>query len=122
MTETTSSPQASGGASPLHTTRALLHLIAVVFVTAWGFLGWELPLPGILVGIGAFVLSLLVWALFLSPKPVLHTDRFGQALIELLLVAAGIGAMLAIGVWWWIAVLYGLVAVVVGYITSMRGA
>ena len=47
------------------------------------------------------MLTVVIWALFLSPKPVLRTDRFGQALIELLLIAGAVGALLSLGVHWW---------------------
>ena len=66
------------------------------------------------------MLSLVVWALFLSPKPVLQTDRFGQALIELMLLAAGVGAMLALGVNWIIATAFGVVGALLGFVSSLR--
>ena len=100
--------------------RALFHLAAIVIVTVWGFLDWELPFPGIFVGIGALALSLLVWALFLSPRPVLRTDRFGQALIELLLLAGAVGALLTLGAPWWIAAPFGLIGAVLGYFASAK--
>lgn len=100
--------------------RGLLHLIAVISVTAWGFLAWDLPLPGVFVAIAAFGTSVALWALFLSPRPVLRTDRFGQSLIELLLLAAAVAALLTIGVPWIVAVLYGLIGAVLGYIATSR--
>ena len=99
--------------------RGLFHLTAIVTITLWGFRGWEMPFPGILVGLGLLALSVLLWALFLSPRPVLATDRFGRALIELLLLAAGVGAMLGLGVNWIIAVAFGVVGAALGFITSI---
>lgn len=100
--------------------RGLFHLTAIVTITIWGFVGWEMPYPGILVGLGLLALSVLLWALFLSPRPVLATDRFGRALIELLLLAAGVASMLGLGVNWVIAVAFGVVGATIGFITSIR--
>lgn len=100
--------------------RGVAQVAAIVIVTIWGFLDWAWPFPAILTGIGTLVLGVLLWALFLSPRPVLRTDRFGQALIELLLFAAAVFALLALGVAWWIAVLFGLAAAAVGFIASSQ--
>lgn len=100
--------------------RGLFHLTAIVMITVWGFTGWDMPFPGILVGLGLLALSVLIWALFLSPKPVLATDKFGRALIELLLLAAGVASMLGLGVNWMIAVAFGVVGATLGFITSIR--
>lgn len=100
--------------------RSAWHLLVVVFVAIWGFVDWAWPWPGMLTGIGFTLLAVLIWALFLSPKPVLHTDRFGQGLIELLFIASGVGALLAIGVPWVVAVIFGLVGAVLGYIVPAR--
>ncbi|NLA65327.1 MAG: DUF2568 domain-containing protein, partial [Leucobacter sp.] len=62
---------------------SLVHALSVGIIAAWGCLSWPLPWPGLVTGFGALVLAVLLWALFLSPRPVLHTDRFGQSLIEL---------------------------------------
>lgn len=100
--------------------RGLFHLTAIVTLTIWGFSSWAVPFPGILIGLGVLAVSVLLWALFLSPKPVLATDRFGRALIELLLLAAGVGAMLGLGVHWIIATAFGVVGATLGFITSIR--
>jgi len=96
--------------------RGVCHLIALIAITWWALVEWAFPWPGLLAGIGFFVLVVLVWALFLSPRPVLRTDRFGQALVELLLIAGAVGALLGLGVHWALAVLYGVIAAVLGYI------
>lgn len=100
--------------------RGIFQLVAVVSVTVWGFLSWPLPFPGIFTGIGFLLLSCVLWAVFLSPRPVLRTDRFGQALIELLLLAAAVAALLDFGIFWVIPVAYGLAGAVVGYIASTK--
>ena len=120
MSSETISSKNTGAQQALLVARGIFHLATVAIVTVWGFLDWELPFPGILVGIGALVLSVLIWALFLSPKPVLHTDRYGLALIELLFLASGAGALLALGVNGWIAVAFGLIGATLGYISAIR--
>lgn len=100
--------------------RSLFHLAAIVMVTVWGFVSWPLPWPGVLTGLVVLVLAVLLWALFLSPRPVLRTDRFAQALFEVLLLAAAVAAMLSLGVFWLWPVLFGVVGAVLGYIVSSR--
>lgn len=104
----------------LQLARSLFHLIAVISVTVWGFLVLPLPLPGLFTGLGFLALSVAVWALFLSPKPVLRTEAFGEALIELLLLAAGVAALLDFGIYWLWPALFGVAAATVGYIVSIR--
>lgn len=99
--------------------RALCHLVIVVTVFVWGFLDWQAPWFW-LTGFGFGALAVIVWALFLSPRPVLRTDHFGHGLIELLFIGSGVGAMLALGVPWIVAVLFGLVAAVLGYAVPER--
>lgn len=117
MTDTTQ-PQAHRSTAILQVVRALFHLATVVIVTVWGFVSWPLPFPGIISGIGFFALTVVIWALFLSPKPVLRTDRFGQALVELLLLAAAVAALLFLGVFWVWPVAFGVAGAVVGYLAS----
>lgn len=128
MTEPSSVPTSSPTApatpdrpisAPLQLVRAACHLIVVVAVFVWGFLDW--PAPWLwLTGFGFGLLSVLIWALFLSPRAMLHTDRFGQSLIELLFIASGVGAMLALGVHWIVAILFGLIAAVAGYLVISK--
>lgn len=89
-------------------------------MTVWAFTAWPLPWPGVLTGLMALALTVVIWALFLSPKPVLRTDRFGQSLIELLLVGGAVAAMLALGMPWLLAVAYFVVAAVIGYLVTGR--
>lgn len=91
-------------------------------MTAWGFLAWPLPWPGLLVGALAFIVLVLGWALFLSPRPVLRIDRFGQALAELLLIAGAVACALSLGVAWVWPVGFAIVGVVIGLLASTRRA
>lgn len=99
----------------LQLVRSLCHLGAVALIVAWALTSWAFPFPALLAGAGFLVLTVALWALFLSPRPMLRTDRFGQALIELLLIAAAVAAMLALGVHWVIAAILGVAAAVIGY-------
>lgn len=99
--------------------RSLWHLIAVISVTAWGFLSWTMPNPGLLFGLGALIFSVLLWALFLSPKPVLRADRFAQSMIELLLLAAAVAALIELGVFWPVAAAFGVIGAILGYIVGL---
>ncbi|MFT4231586.1 MAG: DUF2568 domain-containing protein [Leucobacter sp.] len=107
-------------AAILQFARGVFHLVAVVSVTVWGFVAWPLPFPGALTGVGFLVLSVLLWALFLSPRPVLHVDRFAQALFELLLLAAAVAALLALGAFWLWPALLGIAGAAVGFLASSR--
>lgn len=105
-------------AAPLQVARGVAQVAAIFIITIWGFLDFAFPFPALLTGLGALVVGVLIWALFLSPRPVLRTDRFGQALIELLLIAAAVFALLALGAWWWSAVIFGIAAAAIGFIAS----
>jgi len=116
MSETTA--DAPARAQIVQLLRALCHLIALIAITWWALAEWPMPWPGLLAGAGFFVLTVLVWALFLSPRPVLHTDRFGRSFIELLLIAGALGALLGLGLAWPIPVLFGIVAAVLGFVAG----
>lgn len=120
VTSETQTSQTSRTNLTIQAIRGLLHLVAVASITAWGLIAWELPLPGIIISVAAFCTSVALWALFLSPRPVLRTDRFGQSLIELLLLAAAVAALLTVGVPWVIAALYGVAGAVLGYFATSR--
>ncbi|WP_157992975.1 DUF2568 domain-containing protein [Leucobacter luti] len=114
-------PQPTRSTTPLVLVRGLFQLVAIVAITVWGFISWPLPFPGILTGLGLLALSVLLWALFLSPRPVLHVDHFAEALFELLLLAAAVGALLSLGIFWLWPALYGVAGAVIGYLASRRG-
>ncbi|WP_417554466.1 YrdB family protein [Microbacterium sp.] len=98
--------------------RVIVLLVALVSLALWGFGSWAMPW-NIAVGIAAPVVTLLVWALFVSPRAVLHLHPFLRALVELLIYAA---VTLA---WWsvgqaWIGLAFAVVAVAVGVIAGRR--
>ncbi|MFB9308962.1 hypothetical protein BJY17_001575 [Agromyces hippuratus] len=99
--------------------RFLLELFAFVSLGIWGFLAFPLPWPGVLVGIGAPLLAILAWALFVSPKAVFRVDAFGKAIVEIAVFSAA-----AIG--WWtlgqpvVAIVFAVVAAVSGIINGRK--
>lgn len=104
--------------SILFALRSVVHLLLILSIAAWGFLAYAFPFPGLLIGLGMLVAAVIVWALFLSPKPVLAVDRFGQSIVELLLIAGAVASLLTLGVFWVVPVLLGLVAVVIGFLAA----
>lgn len=99
--------------------RSLWHLAAVAAITTWALLAWAWPFPALVFGVGALIIAVLLWALFLSPKPALsRVDRFAQSMVELLLIMAAVAALLSLGVAWYFAVAYGLVGAVLGFIAG----
>jgi len=104
---------------PNEVLRFLLELFAFVSLGVWGFLAFPLPWPGLLVGLGAPALAILLWALFVSPKAVFRVDPFGQALVEIAVFTAA-----AIG-WWMlgqpiVAVVFAVVAAVSGILHGRK--
>ena len=93
-------------------------VVAVASLALWGFATWDLPWS-IVVGIGAPVVVILVWALFLSPRPVLRVHPFLRAAVELLIY---VGVTIA----WWsmdqalVGSAFALVAIVTGLISGRR--
>ena len=100
------------------------HVLVVALVATfvslglWGFLSWDLPWS-IVFGVGAPVLAILLWALFLSPRAVLAIDLYGRSLIELLIMGAAALAWLDLGQPV-VAIVFGVVAVVSGVISGRR--
>jgi hypothetical protein len=104
--------------TPLDIVRALVLIVALFTLGLWGFASWSLPL-NIVFGIGLPVVVLLVWALFLSPKPVLWLHPFLRAAVELLIY---VGVTMA---WWamgygWIGIAFAVVAVGAGLVAGRR--
>lgn len=79
------------------TLRTLFDVAAAVAIVLFTLLSLRMPLPAIPAAMGAALLVVLVWALFLSPKPVLRTDRFARALVSLLLFASAAYSALKLG-------------------------
>jgi hypothetical protein len=87
-------------------------LFAFTTLAIWGFAMWPFPW-NIVVGIGAPVLAILIWALFVSPRAVFAVHPFVRAVVELLVY---VSATLA---WWsmgltWVGLIFGVVAVTAG--------
>ncbi|MFJ4044557.1 YrdB family protein [Microbacterium sp. NPDC089987] len=104
--------------SPLDIVRVLVLVAALASLALWGFGEWPMPWS-IVVGIGAPVITLLIWALFLSPRPVLRLHPFLRALVEVLIY---VGVTLA---WWsmgqaWAGIAFAVVAVTSGVIAGRR--
>jgi hypothetical protein len=99
--------------------RFVLELFAFVSLGIWGFTAWPLPWPGVLIGLAAPALAILVWALFRSPKAVFKLDPFGKAVVEIAVFGA---AALA----WWdlgqpvVAALFAVVATISGVISGRK--
>lgn len=98
--------------------RFLLELFAIVSLGIWGFLAWPLPW-NILIGIGAPAIAIVLWALFRSPRAVLHVDPFVKAIVEIVVMGSAAFA-------WWdlgqpvVAVIFAVVATVSGVINGRR--
>ena len=104
--------------TPLDIIRVLVLLAALASLALWGFGEWVSPW-NIVVGVGAPLLTLLIWALFLSPRPVLHLHPFLRALVEVLIY---VGVTLA---WWsigqaWAGIAFAVVAVASGVVAGRR--
>ncbi len=96
----------------------LCELFAIASLAIWGFASWPFPW-NIVAGIGAPVLAILVWALFVSPRAVLVVHPFVRAVVELLVYAAATIA------WWslgqaWIGLAFGVIAVTIGVLAGRR--
>lgn len=104
--------------TPLDIIRAVVLVLAIASLALWGFATWDLPW-NLILGIGAPVVVLLVWALFLSPRPVLRLHPFLRAAVELLVY---VGVTIA----WWsmgqalIGTAFAVVAVVAGLYAGRR--
>ena len=99
--------------------RFVLELFAFVTLGIWGFVAWPLPWPGVLIGLGAPALAILVWALFRSPRAVFRLDPFGKAVVEIAVFGA---AALA----WWdlgqpvVAAIFAVVATISGVVSGRK--
>ncbi|GAB3603965.1 YrdB family protein [Microbacterium aureliae] len=96
----------------------LSQLFAVVTLAIWGFAFWAFPW-NIVVGIGAPLLAVIVWALFVSPRAVLAVHPFVRAVIELLVYLAATMAWWSMGATW-VGLIYAVVAVTLGVLAGRR--
>lgn len=98
--------------------RAVVLVVAVASLALWGFASWTLPWS-VIAGVGAPLVVLLMWALFLSPRPVLQVHPFLRAVVELFIY---VGVTIA----WWsmgqalIGTAFALVAIVTGVLSGRR--
>lgn len=98
--------------------RVVVLIAAIASLALWGFASWELPWS-IVIGVGAPVVTVLLWALFLSPRPVLRVHPFLRAVVELFIY---VGVTIA----WWsmgqalIGTAFALVAVIAGVLSGRR--
>ncbi|WP_442928246.1 YrdB family protein [Microbacterium sp. MMO-138] len=105
-------------ATPLDIVRVVVLVAALASLALWGLVAWTLPW-NLVAAIGAPVITLLLWALFLSPRPVLAVHPFLRAAVELVVYA---GVTVA---WWtmgqaWIGIGFAVVAVASGLRAGRR--
>ncbi|WP_374208750.1 YrdB family protein [Microbacterium sp. USTB-Y] len=105
-------------ATPLDIVRVVVLVAALASLALWGLVAWTLPW-NLVAAIGAPVITLLLWALFLSPRPVLAVHPFLRAAVELVVYA---GVTVA---WWtmgqaWIGIGFAVVAVASGLLAGRR--
>lgn len=96
----------------------LVEIAAIVVLAVWGFLGWAVPW-NVVIGIGAPVIALVVWALFVSPRSVFAVHPFIRALVELSIYASATIALWDMGAAW-AGLGYGVIAVTIGLLTGRR--
>ncbi len=93
-------------------------LFAFVTLAIWGFALWPFPW-NVVVGIGAPVLALLVWALFVSPRAVLVVHPFVRAVVELLVYVSATVAWWSLG-FTWVGLIFAVVAVTAGVLAGRK--
>lgn len=128
MAETpAAAPPAAGAPLPAGTRAPLTALDVLAFacelfafgvLLVWGLVAWPFPW-NIVVGIGAPVAAILLWALFVSPRAVLAVHPFVRGVVELLVYAAATIALWAVGLTW-AGIVFAVVAVTVGVLTGRR--
>ncbi|MDO4242024.1 MAG: DUF2568 domain-containing protein [Microbacteriaceae bacterium] len=97
--------------------RLLADVCVIAALVAWALTSPPFGLPGLLAAALVLVAAVLYWALFLSPRAVLHTDRFGRSLVGLVFVAAGCVAAVASGLLSWLPVaIFGVAAAIFLYL------
>lgn len=92
--------------------------VALASLAIWGFTQFEFPMT-LVIGIGAPLLTLVIWALFLSPRPVLRVHPFLAAVVELVIYVTVTMA------WWhmqelWIGIGFAVVAIAAALVTGLR--
>ena len=93
-------------------------LFAFASLAIWGFASWPFPW-NIVAGVGAPILAILVWALFVSPRAVLAVHPFVRAFAELLVYLSATIAWWSMGLVW-MGLVFGVVVVTAGVIACRR--
>lgn len=104
--------------SPLDIIRTVVLIASLASLVLWGLSMWDFPW-NIVVAVLTPLIVLVVWALFLSPRPVLHLHPFIRAAVELLIY---VGVTIA---WWsmgqaWVGLGFAIVAIVTGLFSGWR--
>jgi Protein of unknown function (DUF2568) len=118
---TPTAPPEPGTRAPLSAIDVLafvVELVAFATLAVWGFAMWSFPW-NIVVGIGAPLVAILVWALFVSPRAVFAVHPFVRAVVELLVYASATLALWSMGLTW-VGVVFGVIAVTVGVFAGRR--
>ncbi len=103
---------------PVEIVRVVVLIAALTTLVLWGFTSWPPPWSFV-IGIGAPLIAALLWAVFLSPRPVLRVHPFIRALVELLIFAT-------VTMCWWlmgqalIGIAFAVVAVTAGLLAGRR--
>lgn len=98
--------------------RLLTEVLVFGSIAVWGFLAWAFPW-NVVAGIGAPVLAILVWALFVSPKAVIAVHPFIRALVELAVFVTATIALWDLGLPW-AGLGVGAFAVAIGVLHNLR--
>jgi hypothetical protein len=93
-------------------------LFAFASLAIWGFSSWPFPW-NVVAGVGAPVVAILVWAVFVSPRAVLAVHPFVRGFAELLVYLSATIAWWSMGLAW-VGLAFGVVAVTVGVIAGRR--
>lgn len=96
----------------------LCELFAFATLAIWGLAAWPFPW-NIVVGVGAPIVAILIWALFVSPRAVFAVHPFVRAVVELLVYASATLAWWSLG-FTWVGLIFGVVAVTVGVLAGRR--
>lgn len=105
-------------ATLLDIVRVVVLLVSLASLVLWSLVAWSLPW-NIVSAIGIPLIVLVIWALFLSPRPVLVVHPFIRAVVELVIYA---GVTIA---WWsmgqtWVGLGFAFVAVATGLVAGRR--
>jgi hypothetical protein len=98
--------------NPTDVLRFVLELFTIFTLSLWGFVAWPFPW-NLIVGILAPAVTILLWALFRSPKAVFSIDVYGKAVVEIAVLASVAFA------WWNLG--QPVIAVIVAILTALNG-